>query len=62
MTRREPLFRVRELDLKWKKIATDLEIVKVNGSHITVSDESNVGLLAQDLNERLRQCRQGSLP
>jgi hypothetical protein len=25
-------------------------------------DESNVGLLAQDLNARLRQCRQRALP
>jgi thioesterase domain-containing protein len=61
MTRTEPLFRVRELDLKWKKIATDLEIVQVNGNHITVLDESNVGVLAQDLNARLRQCRQRAL-
>jgi amino acid adenylation domain-containing protein len=61
MTRTEPLFRVRELDVKWKKIGTDVEIVQVNGSHITVLDESNVGLLAQDLNARLRQCRQRAL-
>ncbi|MBV8846854.1 MAG: amino acid adenylation domain-containing protein [Bryobacterales bacterium] len=61
MARTEPLFGVRELDLKWKKIATDLEIVQVKGSHLTVLDESNVGLLAQDLNARLRQCRQRAL-
>jgi len=61
MTRTEPLFRVRELDLKWKKIATDLEIVRVDGTHLTVLDESNVGLLAQDLNARLKQCRQRAL-
>jgi thioesterase domain-containing protein/acyl carrier protein len=56
-TRTEPLFRIRELDLKWKKIATNLEIIQVNGTHITVLDEANVGLLAEDLNERLRECR-----
>jgi amino acid adenylation domain-containing protein len=61
ISRTEPLFRVRELDLKWKKIATHLEIVQVNGSHLTVLDESNVGPLAQDLNARLRQCRQPAL-
>jgi thioesterase domain-containing protein len=61
VARTEPLFRVRELDLKWKKIATDLEIVQVNGTHITVLDENNVELLAQDLDARLRECRQSAL-
>ena len=61
MTRTEPLFRVRGLDLKWKKISTDLEIVRVNGTHLTVLDENNVGLLAQDLNARLRECRARAL-
>jgi len=60
-TRTEPLFRIRELDLKWKKIATNLEIVQVNGTHISVLEESNVGLLARDLNERLKECRQRAL-
>jgi len=61
VARTEPLLRVRELDLKWKKIATDLEIVQVNGTHITVLDENNVGLLAQDLDARLRECRERAL-
>jgi amino acid adenylation domain-containing protein len=61
VARAEPFLRVRELDLKWTKIATDLEIVQVNGTHITVLDESNVELLAQDLNARLKKCRQHTL-
>jgi thioesterase domain-containing protein len=59
--RTEPLFKAREIDLRWKRIASDLEIVEVPGTHITVMDERNVECLAQDLDARLRKCRQRAL-
>jgi len=59
--RTEPLFKVRELDLKWKKIASRLDVVDVKGTHNTVLEESNVPLLAADLNARLRHYRRRAL-
>jgi thioesterase domain-containing protein/acyl carrier protein len=59
--RTDPLFKVREIDLKWRKIASRLDVVQVNGTHNTVLDESNVPLLAKDLNARLKECRQRAL-
>jgi thioesterase domain-containing protein len=59
--RTDPLFKVREIDLKWRKIASRLDVVQVNGTHNTVLDESNVPLLAKDLNARLKECRQRDL-
>jgi hypothetical protein len=55
--RLEPLLYLNEVDRKWKKIADNVEVVPVGGTHVMVMYEANVKPLAIHLDERLRECR-----
>jgi acyl transferase domain-containing protein/thioesterase domain-containing protein/acyl carrier protein len=57
----EPMFALEEVDLAWKKLAADLEIVRIRGTHQTVVDASRIGPLAAALNLRLRALREKAL-
>lgn len=59
--RTEPLLVAREIELKWRRIAENLEVVPVKGTHLTVLDERNVAFLAENLDNRLRECRERAL-
>ena len=59
--RTEPLLVAREIELKWRRIAENLEVVPVKGTHLTVLDDGNVSFLAEHLDTRLRECREGTL-
>jgi thioesterase domain-containing protein len=53
----EPVYHLLEVDLAWRKIAPNLEIVPVKGTHANLIDESHGPSLARDLNERLKEFR-----
>ena len=50
-------FQLHEPDRKWKKIATDLEVVPVSGNHVTLMLGKHVEGLARHLNQRLAELR-----
>ena len=50
-------FQLHEPDRKWKKIATDLEVVPVSGNHVTLMLGKHVVGLARHLNQRLAELR-----
>jgi thioesterase domain-containing protein len=55
-TRAQGLFRLKQLDRKWGKIVSDLEVVSVGGNHVTLMLGKYVDGLAKDLNQRLAEC------
>ena len=54
----EPLLYLIEADQRWKKLATDLEIFRMAGTHVSIVEERHVATLAAHLNKRLRECRE----
>jgi thioesterase domain-containing protein len=51
----EPLYDLNEVDEAWKKIASQLEIVRVRGTHASAVNEPCVLRLAEHLRKRLRE-------
>ncbi|MGH9613847.1 MAG: thioesterase domain-containing protein [Bryobacteraceae bacterium] len=51
--RTEPLHHLFEVDRAWRKIASDVEIVRVPGSHLSLIAPPNVESLAADLRQQL---------
>jgi surfactin synthase thioesterase subunit len=51
--RTEPLLHLHQVDATWKKIAKEIEIVHVDGDHLSMVREPRVAALAGDLRERL---------
>jgi len=50
-------FHLHEPDRKWRKLADNLEVVPVNGNHVTLMLGKHVEDLARHLNQRLAECR-----
>ena len=48
-----PPFHLLELDLAWQSFASDLEIVRVPGNHISLIENPNVQVIAADLKRRM---------
>ena len=57
----EPLLYLIEADQRWKKLATDLEIFRMAGTHVSIVEERHVAELAAHLNKRLRECRERAM-
>ncbi len=53
----EPVYHLLETDLAWRKIAPNLEVVPVRGTHANRIDDSQGPWLARDLNQRLKEFR-----
>lgn len=51
--RTEPLHHLFEVDRAWRKIASDVDVVRVPGSHVSLIAPPNVQFLAEDLKHRL---------
>lgn len=51
--RTEPLHHLFEVDRAWRRIATEVQVVRVPGTHISLVEKPNVQVIAADLKPRL---------
>lgn len=56
--RTEPLYHLFEIDKIWRRLAADVEVVRVTGTHISLIQPPHVNALAADLRARLTRARQ----
>jgi thioesterase domain-containing protein len=52
----QPLFHLLQVEAVWTKIAAQLEIVAVGGTHLSMIENPRVVALADHLRKRLREC------
>ena len=52
-SRTEPLYHLFEVDRVWRRLASDVTIVSVGGTHLSMIREPHVRRLAADLKQRL---------
>jgi thioesterase domain-containing protein/acyl carrier protein len=61
-TRTQPLHHLLEVDKAWKKIAAQVDVVTVRGTHVSIVREPYIRTVAEDLRARLAELRTDLAP
>jgi thioesterase domain-containing protein/acyl carrier protein len=61
-SRTQPLYHLLEVERAWQALASDVEVVIVPGTHISIVREPYIGKVAEDLRQRWSQVRDATQP